>query len=161
MKINTFNEKLDRDVLSIAKSLKIEENECINIATITHMALISKGYSPRLIIGSLRCNGKSIFECPENFIPINLTKDEFFDGHIWIECSGFIIDIAIIFTLRKMRDLCVFLIHEGLDLQELKLCTPIDNNTESVRLNYVKHQEVTDTDVINALILGAQSWLQE
>ncbi len=161
MKINTINEKLNRDVLSIAKSLKIKENECINVAAITYMALMSKGYSPRLIIGSLRCNGKSIFECPENLIPTNLTKDEFFDGHIWIECSGFIIDIAIIFTIMKMRELCIFLLNEGLDLQELKLCTPIDNDTQSVRLDYIKHQELLDNEVINALMLGAQCWLQE
>jgi hypothetical protein len=148
-------EALVRDVLLLAKTLRMEENQCINIATITYLELLDKGYQPELVVGSLKCNGKTIFECPSDFRYVHLTGDIEFDGHLWVECAGLIIDIAIMFSIRNMQQLQKFLFLEGLDLRNLTFCTPVSNVEDVGCLNYVKHRPIVEPNVIQCLKLGA------
>ncbi|MDO6612042.1 hypothetical protein Q4601_07900 [Shewanella sp. 1_MG-2023] len=157
---NMVAEALVRDVLLIARTLRKEKNQCINIATLTFLELLDKGYQPELVVGSLKCNDKTIFECPSDFRYVHLTGDIEFDGHIWVECAGLIIDIAIMFSIMNMQELQKFLFIEGFDFSNPTFCTPVSNVEGSGCLSYEKHLLIQDPNVIRCLKLGALNWLK-
>ncbi|MCS0114799.1 hypothetical protein NDJ00_11525 [Vibrio parahaemolyticus] len=154
-----MNERLNRDVLQIASTLRIEENECINIATITYLRLLQLGYSPSLVTGSLECNGKSIYPFPSNFTVLDLISLNDFTGHLWVECDEYIIDIAIMFTIKKTLDLQRFLYLENVEINNIWFLARIADLGGRNQLSYKKKYTILDLDFIETLRLGALSWL--
>ncbi|QFT12121.1 hypothetical protein [Vibrio sp. THAF190c] len=150
---------LFQDALSIATTLRVEENECINIATITYLELLNKGYVPELIVGSVECGGHHIFKCPAHFDQTHLVEKSEFDGHLWVECDNYIIDIAFLFTVRKSPTLQKFLFSKGTDLRRLSICKPINKGRTPDGLSYDKRCVIIEPELITTLELGAQNWL--
>lgn len=99
--------ELDRILLSMARQVFGSDlaGEC---AKVSHMILNhAKEYldsDVTIAVGWIEINGESYFKTEETDTPKYFNGKTRFNYHVWLEGSGYFIDLTLIDTLRDMED---------------------------------------------------------